>query len=145
MPQSAAGIRIDPPPSLPSAIGAMPAATAAADPALEPPEVRSSAQGLRVVGNTGLWSDGTASYDYKSLTPELAESWEVAGDGMSAAFKLRPNAVFHDGSPVTAADVKWSFDRAVQIGGFSPIQMGAGSMEKPEQFEASAAVTGLPS
>ena len=43
------------PPSLPSAIGAMPAATAAADPALEPPEVRSSAQGLRVVGNTGLW------------------------------------------------------------------------------------------
>ena len=65
--------------------------------------------------------DGTVSYDYKSLTPELAELWEVAEDGMSATFKLRPNAVFHDGSPVTAADVKWSFDRAVQIGGFSPI------------------------
>ncbi len=84
---------------------------------------------------TKTLEDGTASYDYKSLTPELAESWEVAEDGMSATFKLRPNAVFHDGSPVTAADVKWSFDRAVQIGGFSSIQMGAGSMEKPEQFE----------
>jgi hypothetical protein len=54
MPQSAAGIRIDPPPSLPSAIGAMPAATAAADPALEPPEVWSSAQGLRVVSHRCL-------------------------------------------------------------------------------------------
>ena len=53
---------------------------------------------------TKTLEDGTASYDYKSLTPELAESWEVAEDGMSATFKLRPNAVFHDGSPVTAAD-----------------------------------------
>ena len=80
--------------------------------------------------------DGTLSYDYKKLTPELAESWAVADDGMSATFKLRKDAVFHDGSPVTAADVKWSFDRAVEIGGFSTIQMGAGSMEKPQQFEA---------
>lgn len=79
--------------------------------------------------------DGTLSYDYKTLTPELADSWELASDGTSVTFKLRPNAIFHDGSPVTAADVKWSFDRAVQIGGFSAIQMGAGSMQKPEQFE----------
>ena len=51
---------------------------------------------------------------------------------MSATFKLRPNAVFHDGSPV--ADVKWSFDRAVKVGGFPTFQMSAGSLEKPEQF-----------
>lgn len=80
--------------------------------------------------------DGSEMYDYTSLTPELAESWEIAADGMSATFKLRKDAVFHDGTPVTAADVKWSFDRAVTVGGFPTFQMKAGSLEKPEQFEA---------
>jgi peptide/nickel transport system substrate-binding protein len=31
--------------------------------------------------------------------------------------------------------VKWSFDRAVTVGGFPTFQMAAGSLEKPEQFE----------
>ena len=55
--------------------------------------------------------DGTPSYDKENLTPELAESWQVASDGMSCTFKLRKDATFHDGTPVTAKDVKWSFDR----------------------------------
>ena len=50
-------------------------------------------------------------------------------------FKLRKDAKFHDGTPVTAKDVKWSFDRAVTVGGFPTFQMKAGSLEKPEQFE----------
>ena len=64
--------------------------------------------------------------------PELAEEWNV-GD-MSVTFKLRKDAKFHDGTPVTAKDVKWSFDRAVTVGGFPTFQMKAGSLEKPEQF-----------
>ncbi|HEU0203373.1 MAG TPA: ABC transporter substrate-binding protein, partial [Burkholderiaceae bacterium] len=44
------------------------------------------------------------------------------------------DAKFHDGTPVTAKDVKWSFDRAVTVGGFPTFQMKAGSLEKPEQF-----------
>jgi peptide/nickel transport system substrate-binding protein len=79
-------------------------------------------------------ADGTLSYDRMALAPELAESWEVAPDGMSCTFKLRKDALFHDGTPVTAKDVKWSFDRAVKIGGFPTFQMSAGSLEKPEQF-----------
>ena len=79
-------------------------------------------------------ADGTPSYDRMKLTPELAESWEIAPDGMSCTFKLRKDALFHDGTPVTAKDVKWSFDRAVKIGGFPTFQMSAGSLEKPEQF-----------
>ncbi len=47
-PQQAAGIRIEPPPSLPCATGTIPAATAAAEPPEEPPGVRSRSQGLRV-------------------------------------------------------------------------------------------------
>jgi peptide/nickel transport system substrate-binding protein len=78
--------------------------------------------------------NGVVSYDYNKLEPELAESWEIAKDGMSVVFKLRKNAKFHDGTPVTAKDVKWSYDRAVSIGGFPTFQMKAGSLEKPEQF-----------
>ncbi len=47
-PQHAAGIRIDPPPSLACAIGTTPAATIAAEPPLEPPGVCSRFQGFRV-------------------------------------------------------------------------------------------------
>ena len=46
-PQSAAGWRIDPPVSEPRASGVMPAATATADPPLDPPGIRSVAHGLR--------------------------------------------------------------------------------------------------
>ena len=48
---------------------------------------------------------GVVSYDYNKLEPELAESWEIAKDGMSVVFKLRKSAKFHDGTPVTAKDV----------------------------------------
>jgi peptide/nickel transport system substrate-binding protein len=78
--------------------------------------------------------DGSLSYDYTVLEPELAEDWEMAADGMSVTFKLRRDATFHDGTPVTANDVKWSFDRAVLIGGFPTFQMKAGALEDPEQF-----------
>src|SRR5258706_2884471 len=77
---------------------------------------------------------GITMYDYTKLEPELAESWQVAADGMSVTFKLRKDAKFHDGTPVTAKDVKWSFDRMVTVGGFPTFQMKAGSIEKPEQF-----------
>jgi len=78
--------------------------------------------------------DGSKMYDYGALKPELAESWQVAADGMSVTFKLRRDAKFHDGAAVTAKDVKWSFDRSVSVGGFPTFQMKAGSLEKPEQF-----------
>ncbi|AFT72649.1 ABC transporter extracellular solute-binding protein [Alloalcanivorax dieselolei B5] len=80
--------------------------------------------------------DGSLSYDYDNLQPELAESWEVSEDGRTLTFKIRDNARFWDGKPVTAHDVKWSFDRAVTLGGFPTAQMAAGSLEEPEQFEA---------
>jgi peptide/nickel transport system substrate-binding protein len=76
--------------------------------------------------------NGTPYYDRDKLKPELAEDMNV-GD-MSVTFKLKKNATFHDGTPVTAKDVKWSLDRAVTVGGFPTFQMGAGSLEKPEQF-----------
>jgi peptide/nickel transport system substrate-binding protein len=79
--------------------------------------------------------DGRVVYDRDKLEPELAESWAIAPDGNSVTFKLRRNARFHDGTPVTAKDVKWSFDRAVTVGGFPTFQMKAGSLDEPAQFE----------
>src|SRR5499427_6580886 len=43
--------------------------------------------------------------------PSLAESWSMAKDGLSAEFTLRSSAKFHNGDPVTADDVKFSFER----------------------------------
>jgi peptide/nickel transport system substrate-binding protein len=42
---------------------------------------------------------------------DLAESYEVAPDLMTYTFKLKPNVKFHDGTPLTSADVKATYDR----------------------------------
>jgi peptide/nickel transport system substrate-binding protein len=78
--------------------------------------------------------DGRVMYDRNKLIPELAESWTMLPNDAGVIFKLRRNAKFHDGTPVTAKDVKWSMDRAVSVGGFPTFQMGAGSLEKVDQF-----------
>src|SRR5580704_14438194 len=43
--------------------------------------------------------------------PSLAESWSVSKDGLVYEFALRKGVKFHNGEPVTADDVKFSFDR----------------------------------
>ena len=80
--------------------------------------------------------DGSYTFDYSKVTPELAESWEVADDLMSITFKLRADAKFWDGNKVTAEDVRWSFERALALGGFPKSQMGAGGFVDPAQFVA---------
>jgi len=44
-------------------------------------------------------------------TPSLAESWQESKDHLSLTFTLRKNERFHNGEPVTAEDVKFSFER----------------------------------
>ena len=48
-----------------------------------------------------------------AVLPALAESWEIAPDGLSWVFNLREGVSFHDGLPFTAEDVVFSFDRAM--------------------------------
>src|SRR6202051_394756 len=85
-----------------------------------------------ITHETRTLSDGTLSYDRDKFKPELAE--DVNLSDMSVTFKLKKNAKFHDGTAVSAKDVKWSLDRAVSVGGFPTFQMSAGSLTKPEQF-----------
>lgn len=73
-------------------------------------------------------------YDRDKVVPCVAESWEYDTDGSSLIFHLRKNAKFHDGAPLTAADVKWSFDRGLSITGFSQDHMKALGIDNPGQF-----------
>lgn len=57
-------------------------------------------------GLTRFAPDGT-------VRPGLAERWEVAPDGLSWVFYLRPGVTFHDGVALTAEDVAFSLDRAM--------------------------------
>jgi peptide/nickel transport system substrate-binding protein len=45
------------------------------------------------------------------MAPSLAESWTVSRDGKVYEFVLRKGVTFHNGAPVTAEDVKFSFER----------------------------------
>jgi peptide/nickel transport system substrate-binding protein len=45
------------------------------------------------------------------FAPSLAKSWKASDDGLSYEFVLREGAKFHNGEPVTAEDVKYSYER----------------------------------
>lgn len=63
-------------------------------------------------GDKRLFSGLVAFDSDLNLTPDLAERWEVSTDGTVYTFFLRENARFHDGRPVTAQDVVYSWERA---------------------------------
>ena len=65
---------------------------------------------IRVTNN--LLFDGLTKFDDATYQPkpDLAESWTVSRDGLEYVFKLRRGVVFHDGSPFTAHDVKYSWE-----------------------------------
>ena len=51
--------------------------------------------------------------DLKTVSPDLAESWEVSEDLTVFTFRLRKDVTWHDGRPFTARDVIFSFTRQV--------------------------------
>ena len=53
-------------------------------------------------------------HNYPKVTGDLAESWSSAPDGSSHTFKLHKGVKFHDGSPLTSADVKASYERIIR-------------------------------
>jgi peptide/nickel transport system substrate-binding protein len=53
--------------------------------------------------------------DWKDMRiePDVAEAWSSTPDGLTFTFKLRQDVKFHDGSPMTAADVKATYERII--------------------------------
>jgi peptide/nickel transport system substrate-binding protein len=52
-------------------------------------------------------------YHFPKIIGDVASSWRVAPDGLTYTFKLHRGIRFHDGSPLTAADVKATYDKIV--------------------------------
>ena len=67
------------------------------------------------------------------LEPQLAESWEHSADYRDWTYHLRPGVRWHDGVPVTAADVKFTLELFCQQleNGFSPASFEAITVVDP--------------
>jgi peptide/nickel transport system substrate-binding protein len=67
----------------------------------------------------------------QSMAPCLAESWSVSPDGLVYEFVLRKGAKFHNGDPVTAGDVKFSFER-YRGASAKPLKDSVAGIETPD-------------
>ncbi|WCM87273.1 ABC transporter substrate-binding protein [Acidovorax sp. NCPPB 3576] len=82
---------------------------------LEPPGLDPTAGAASSIGEITLYNvfePLTKINADGSVSPLLAESWEVSPDLKTYTFKLRGNVKFHNGAPFNAAAVKFSFERA---------------------------------
>jgi len=83
---------------------------------LEPPSLDPTTGGaaaaIRSVTYNNIFEGLTKVDRDGAVQPLLAKSWEISDDGLTYTFHLQENAKFHDGAPLTAADVKYSLDTA---------------------------------
>jgi peptide/nickel transport system substrate-binding protein len=81
----------------------------------------------------------------QTFAPDLAESWDIAPDGSSYTFHLRNNAKWHDGVPVTAADVEWTYTMALHPDTTSNLAGQFGAIRGAADYTAGKAdrVTGI--
>ena len=61
-----------------------------------------------------IWKFEGGERTWKEIAPGIADSWTVSDSGTQWTFKLRDDVVFHDGTPLTSADVKTTFDHYVK-------------------------------
>lgn len=76
-------------------------------------------------------SKGTYLAD--KMIPSILESWQVSDDRKTLTIKINPKATFSDGSPVTAEDVLFTFERGIVSN--AKWQYGLGGMTSNDQFE----------
>ncbi|WP_422031379.1 ABC transporter substrate-binding protein [Reyranella sp.] len=75
------------------------------------------------------------AFDPDTIRGELAKSYSISPDSKVITITLRPDATWHDGTPVTAEDVKWSLDRHVTAKSLAAPQFTTGSLTKADQFK----------
>jgi peptide/nickel transport system substrate-binding protein len=76
-------------------------------------------------------------HDNQQIVGDLAESWEVAKDGLTYTFKLRPGVKFHDGSDFSSADIKATYGRIIDppqgvISYRKAVHQDIGTIETPD-------------
>lgn len=61
--------------------------------------------------NSFLYSSLVTKDAQGNIAPYLAASWDISPDGLTYTFHLRQDVKFHNGDPMTAADVVWTYVR----------------------------------
>src|SRR5438046_2794274 len=99
-------------PDTPRRGGVLLAAIGADAPSLDPHQEQTFAtvQPVAPLYSTLLQID---PYSYPTVIGDVASEWKISPDGLTYTFKIRPGIRFHDGSPLTAAAVKASYDKIV--------------------------------
>jgi len=69
------------------------------------------------------------------FVPSAADSWQISPDGLLYTFKLRKDVVFHDGTPLDAAAVKFSIDRIMDPATRSSMRTFYESVHSVETFD----------
>ena len=87
--------------------------------------------------STQLFASPLRFDDKWNPQPYLAESWKLAEDGKSLTLNLRKGAVFHDGKPITSADVAFS---VMAIKANHPFQTMLGPVERVDTPDANTAI-----
>ncbi|HZN52289.1 MAG TPA: ABC transporter substrate-binding protein, partial [Methylomirabilota bacterium] len=99
-------------PDTPRRGGVLLAAIGADAPSLDPHQEQTFAtiQPVAPLYSTLLQID---PYNYPNVVGDVASEWKISSDGLTYTFKIRSGIRFHDGSPLTAADVKASYDKII--------------------------------
>src|SRR5919108_1105150 len=91
--------------------------------------------GAGILGSTGEFL--SFSDQNLELQPRIAESWSPNADGSVWTFQIRQGVTFHDGTPLTANDVKTTFDKLINPdGGSANAQSALGGVLSPGGIEA---------
>ena len=85
--------------------------------------VRNTVNPLLAIDTTGYWRtdlifDLLVDVDPNTaeIVPEFARSWEISDDNLTYTFHLQEGVIFHDGAPVTAADVEFTIESVLAPG-----------------------------
>ena len=95
------------------------------------PSIDTSSVGVTVLF-TNVYDQLTEIAPDGSVAPRLAASWETSPDAKTWTFAVRQGAKFHDGSPVTADDVVWSY-RKIMADGKSPVRVYVSKVQSVEK------------
>jgi peptide/nickel transport system substrate-binding protein len=81
-------------------------------------------------------TDGLVRTGTTEVEGALAESWDVSEDGLTTTFHLRDGLAFADGTPLTARDVVWSYQRSLLGPGYVKALLPFAGVASPDAVTA---------
>jgi peptide/nickel transport system substrate-binding protein len=104
-----------------------------ADPEGLDPHITSAHSSFEILEN--VYDTLVTVDDSLNMVPSLAESWEISDDNLTWTFTLREGVTFHNGRPLTAEDVVYSYERIMNPDTGSGVAWRFGSVESVEAID----------